>query len=163
MKTSTILGIGAVIIIAGAAYVLSGPSTPNADTGGEDNTSMMRAEENAIVVMEQRPGSSIIASSVFLASPGFVVIHEDSSGAPGAIIGASSILQAGESRNVNVVLSRASRDEERLHVMLHKDADSSGSFAASIDTPVQSRLGGPISGWFDISSDASLELPEVAI
>lgn len=163
MKTSTILGIGAIVIIAAGAYMLSGESAPGTENQNGDNTSMMRAEENAVVVMEQRPGSSIVASSVFLASPGFVVIHEDGSGAPGAILGASALVQAGESTNVNVVLSRASRDGERLHAMLHNDVDGNGSFSASTDTPVQSKLGGPINGWFDISSDASLELPEVAI
>lgn len=64
---------------------------------------------------------------------------------------------------VSVTLNRATRDGERLHAMLHSDVDADGSFVASTDTPVQSSLGGPISGWFDISTGASETLHEVSI
>lgn len=162
MKTTTVFGITAVIIIAVLTYVLfinpQLPSTENTDT-----SSTMLAEENAVVVLEQRPGASATASIVYLLSPGFVVIHEDNNGAPGAILGASALLQAGESKSVEVTLSRAARDGERLHAMLHTDADANGTFSASVDTPVQSSLGGPISGWFEISSSASENLPDVSI
>jgi len=126
----------------------------------EENTSTvsgMRAEENVVVVMEQQPGNTIVGS-VVLEVPGFLVIHEDNNG-PGAILGASTLLQAGESTNVQVALSRASRDGETLHAMLHIDADANGAFDAAVDTPVQSRLGGPLGGWFEISSEASLNVP----
>lgn len=160
MKTSTAIGIGAVIIIAILAYLLFA-NTPT--SAPEDTSSAMLAEENAVVVVEQRPGSTATASAVVLASPGFLVIHEDNNGAPGAILGASTVLSAGESKNVEVTLSRATRDGERLHAMLHSDADANGTFNASADTPVQSTLGGPISGWFEVSSSADTVLPEVSI
>ncbi|MBI4094096.1 hypothetical protein HY417_03980 [Candidatus Kaiserbacteria bacterium] len=164
MKTSAILGIGGAALIAILGYLLFANTQTSVTTENtEETTSGMRAEENAVVVMEQKPGSNITASSVFLASPGFLVIHEDVGGAPGAILGASALLQAGESTSVDVVLNRATRDHERLHAMLHSDVDGSGSFAASTDTPVQSSLGGPISGWFEVSLSASENPPAVSI
>jgi hypothetical protein len=118
----------------------------------------MRAEENMVVVTEQRPGNIVTASTVFLAAPGFVVVHEDIDGAPGAIIGSSAFLAAGESNNIKVMLSRVTQDGDKLHAMLHADTDANGSFS-SADMPVQSRLGGPLEGWFEISSSASENIP----
>lgn len=132
-------------------------------TGFPGGSSAMRAEENMVVVMEQRPGNTIIASQVYLAAPGFVVIHEDENGAPGAIIGSSVLLQAGESSKISITLSRPTQDGEKLHAMLHSDTDANGTFSASTDAPVQSILGGPLGGWFEISSEASEELPEITI
>lgn len=162
MKTTTIIGAAAIIILAVLAYLLFANTQPSS-TENTDTSSTMLAEESAVLVMEQKPGTSVTASLIVLKSPGFLVIHEDNNGAPGAILGASALLQAGESSMVEVTLSRATRDGERLHTMLHTDADANGTFSASSDTPVQSKLGGPISGWFDISASASETLPEVSI
>lgn len=153
---------GAVIVLALIGYYLYSNTQPSS-TENTDTSSTMLAEESAVVAMEQKPGTSVTASLIVLKSPGFLVIHEDNNGAPGAILGASALLQAGESKNVDVTLSRAARDGERLHAMLHADADANGTFSASSDTPVLSSLGGPISGWFEISSSASEQLPEVTI
>lgn len=130
--------------------------------GFPTDSSAMRAEENMIVVMEQRPGNTITASQVYLAAPGFVVIHEDTNGAPGAIIGSSALLQAGESSDIKITLSRATKNGEKLHAMLHNDTDANGKFSATADKAVESRLGGPIEGWFEISSDASIN-PAITI
>lgn len=150
----------AILVLGLLGYYLYS-NTQLAENGGTDSntSSTMLAEESAVVVMEQKPGTSVTASLIVLKSPGFLVIHEDNSGAPGAILGASAFLQAGESKNMDVTLSRATRDGERLHAMLHADADASGTFSASSDTPVQSTLGGPISGWFEISLSASENVP----
>lgn len=161
MKTNTLIGIAAIIIVAVLAYLLFTSTRPAAEN--TDTSSAMLAEESAVVVMEQKPGTSVTASLIVLKSPGFLVIHEDNNGAPGAILGASALLQAGESSMVEVALSRATRDGESLHAMLHTDADASGAFSASSDTPVQSKLGGPISGWFLISASASEKPPAVSI
>ncbi len=145
-------------------YLWNSTDTPevvgsDTDTMNENTTAGMRAEENMVAVMEQRPGTSITGSLVYLAAPGFLVVHEDNNGAPGVILGASALLWTGESSQVQVALSRATRDGETLHAMLHSDSNNSGSFESSADMPVPSRLGGPISGWFEISSKASENVP----
>lgn len=163
MKTNTILGAAAVVILALLAYLLfaNTPTSSTENTGGASST--LLAEESAVVVMEQQPGTSVTASLIVLKSPGFLVIHEDTNGAPGAILGVSTLLVAGESKSVNVALSRVTRDSERLHAMLHTDADANGTFSASSDAPVLSSLGGPIEGWFDISVEVGEVLPDVSI
>ncbi|RJR12550.1 hypothetical protein C4585_03525 [Candidatus Parcubacteria bacterium] len=154
---------GAVVIIAGIAgyYLYSSTATVSENTNENSDTTSagMLAEENAVVVSEQKPGSTVTGSIVYLAAPGFLVIHEDADGAPGAILGASAVLQAGENTEVPVTLSRASREGETLYAMLHTDTDANGSFDAAIDIPVESILGGPIQGWFEITSSASITVP----
>lgn len=127
--------------------------------GIPSDTSAMRAEENMIVVMEQRPGNTVTASQVYLAAPGFIAIHEDANGTAGAIIGSSALLQAGESSQIEIQLSRSVRDGEKLHAMLHNDTNANGIFNANTDLPVASRLGGSIQGWFEISSQAPENVP----
>lgn len=147
------IAVGAAILVIGAVYFFNGvPALPVTDSA--DNTSGLRAEDNMVIVAEQRPGAFILAAQVLLVAPGFVVIHDDNAGAPGAILGASALLAAGESSQITVPLSRPSKDGEKLHVMLHSDTDGNGTFSAATDAPVQSALGGPITGWFDISSDS---------
>ena len=158
--TKTIVGILVLIVIAVGVYIFLGGQGTTPESNNENTTvSGMLAEDNAVVVMEQKPGTSITASLVHLAAPGFLVIHEDANGEPGAILGVSALLQVGGNANVRATLSRATRDGEKLHAMLHTDADASGSFDASTDAPVQSRLGGPIEGWFEVSSEASGNVP----
>ena len=128
-------------------------------TSSEVATSGLRVEENAVVVSEQKPGTTVTGSLVYLRAPGYLVIHEDNKGEPGAILGASALEPAGKSTNVKVVISRASIDSETLHAMLHFEKAGNSTFSGSEDPPVQSSLGGPVSGWFEISADAPGDIP----
>jgi|GEM_PF-775797 len=125
---------------------------------GMQNTTGMRAEDNMVVVMEQRPGTTV-TGMVHLAAPGYLVIHEDKGGEPGAVLGASALLPAGDTDNIKVALSRPSKDGETLHAMLHFEKGGNTAFSAAEDTPVPSALGGPIHGWFQVSSDAAVDVP----
>lgn len=133
-------------------------SAAETEDTGTNTVSGMRAEENAVIVAEQRPGSTVMVAQVYLAAPGYVVIHEDAQGSAGAILGSSALLKAGENRDIAVTLNRPSKDGEKLWAMLHAEKDGNTSFSAVSDTPVESRLGGPISGWFDISATASTDV-----
>lgn len=159
-----LLGLLVAVFIALGAYyyVGSGDVSPNvADTRGEDmgtpseagGTSMMYAEENAVVISEQRPGATVTGMAL-LKAPGYIVIHADNAGQPGSILGASALLPEGESSGVKITLSRPSVDGEVLHAMLHFEKGGNTTFTATEDTPVMSALGGPISGWFNIAVDA---------
>ncbi len=158
-KTIWAIVIVIIIIIIGVLFYTSNNDDANENP---DTTSGLRAEDNMVLVTDQKPGTSVTVSQVLLVSPGFVVIHEDTNGTSGAVLGASSSLAAGESSQVVVNLSRTTVDGEKLHAMLHTDIDANGTFNPNIDTPVQSKLGGPLEGWFMISSEAS-ESPAVTI
>ena len=153
----TLAAVIVILLLAGVFFwyfYQANPETEQTSNDGASSASGMRIEENMVVITEQRPGNVVVASQIHIASPGFVVIHEDKNGLPGAILGSSPILQAGDSQQVTIKLSRAVRDGERLHAMLHNDTDASGTFGAPPDAPVRSRLGSPIEGWFEVSSQA---------
>lgn len=153
-----------VIIAAGVGGLFLFDADRNQQTTDETDTEEhgaaqgMRAEENMVVVMEQRPGKTAVGM-VYLAAPGYLVFHEDKGGGPGAVLGASALLPVGDTDTVKVALSRPSKDGETLHAMLHFEKGGNTAFSATEDTPVPSALGGPIHGWFQVSNDASDQVP----
>ena len=153
-----LLVVLAIVVLAGLAYVFTNKNTSvpvNNPISNDTNTNAgMRVEENAVVATEQRPGETVKIAQVFLAAPGYVVIHEDLNDDAGAIIGSSALLEAGENNDVTITLSRASKDGVTLWAMLHSEKNGNAVFDATVDTPVVSRGGGPIMWWFMISESA---------
>lgn len=163
MHMKTFVGIVSILVVLlGLGWFVVGDRSPSdaATTTDDVASSPLRAEPNVIVVTDQQPGTEITASlASFEKDGGFVVIHEDVDGQPGAVLGASSLLLAGDNVNVSVTLSRTSVDGETLHAMLHTDTNRDGIFDVAVDAPIQSVLGGPISGWFMIAADAATGTP----
>lgn len=168
MNSKFIIGLAAVVVVGGAYYFLTAKRgnstginmTPDQvaamhhPSSSESNSSAMLAEPNAVVVTDQQPGK-VVTGTVYLAAPGYLVIHDQS----GAVLGSSALLPAGQSNNIKVTLSHAVKDGEKLMAMLHSDTDGNGSFDASKDMPVQSKLGGAIQGSFQVSLSASGNTP----
>ena len=128
---------------------------------GEDTMGML-AEPNAVMVMDQRPGSEVVASQVYLNPEGlggYVVIHESVNGEPGAVLGTSAYLPAGESTGVTVTLTRATKDGETLVAVLHND-DGDKTYNAQLDGEVTSTIadGEAIMGQFMIDVDAPTDI-----
>jgi len=114
----------------------------------------LRVGANAIYVPEQPPDAEVNIGFVVLATPGFVVIHEDAGDKAGEIIGVSAFLAAGESRDVAPLsLSRSSRDNEELYAMLHRD-DGDHTFDAGKDLPVKDESGDVIFMLFLVTAGA---------
>ena len=158
----TILWVIVILVVIGiGGFMLSNRSSQTGYTATTSDTSGFRVEENAIVITEQPVGAeTAVASIVYLAIPGFVVIHEEDGGTAGTIIGASALLEVGENLNVQVPLMRPLRDGEELYAMLHVDTDADGTFNAAVDVPVQSALGGgPIMGMFEVASTTATSAP----
>ena len=69
--------------------------------------------------------------------PGWVTIHEDAAGSPGAVIGYTRVV-SGSHSNVAVTLDRPALDGETLHAMLHIDAGVLGTYEfPGPDVPAQ--------------------------
>jgi hypothetical protein len=84
---------------------------------------------SSLNVSPQPAGSSSVSiDSAVLAQSGFIVIHADSSGKPGTVIGNTDLLEAGAYRDTPVTLTRRTRKDETLHAMLHTDADGDGAY-----------------------------------
>jgi len=146
--TRTFGTVALTAVLGGAALAfISGTQLADSDRVQDSG---MRVEDNAVVVDDQRPGSAVTVAEVYLAAPGYVVIHE----ASGAILGSSTLLPAGRSNDVQVTLNRPTKENETLNAMLHFEKNADRTFQASTDTPVESRLGGPIMGTFMITSSA---------
>lgn len=136
-----IVGIIAVVIY----FVFTG--------GSEDTTAPLLVGDNAIYVSDAMPAVSVQVGFAVLAEGGYVVMHEDSEGKPGAIIGNSDVLSQGESQDFEVMLSRESVDGETLYAMLHSD-NGDGAFNPAEDKPIKDDQENVVLMRFQVSSDA---------
>lgn len=115
------------------------------------------SEENTIKVENQLAGRSARIASVSLAQEGWAVIHEDSDGAPGAILGAAW-LPAGSRENVEVDLLRGMEAGRRYYAMLHGEVkeesenEESHIFNLEKDLPTQDAQGVIITTSFETIS-----------
>ncbi len=108
--------------------------------------------ENTITVSDQAAVKTVLVSSAKLAENGYVVIHEDSAGKPGPVIGNSSLLAAGPYNNLVVNLNRTTKDGETLYAMLHKDSGDGAYKFPGDDLPVFDTEGKAVLVKFKISA-----------
>lgn len=90
----------------------------------------------SVLVADQETGGKVIIAEVNAADPGWIVIHTDSDGAPGPIIGYAAV-NAGKNSNVEVEIELGGATE-KLFAMLHIDAGTSGTYEfPGDDAPVK--------------------------
>lgn len=119
-----------------------------------EQTSPLLVGDNAIYVSDIKPATMVNVGFAILSGGGYVVIHEDSEGKPGAIVGNSILLPQGENRDFEVTLSQESVDGEVLYAMLHSD-NGDGVFNPAEDSPIQDNQGNIILMRFQVSSNAT--------
>lgn len=90
-----------------------GPSTGPADITFESQTSN---------------GESITIASVTLPTDGYVVVHADADGTPGAVIGWSDLLPEGTSTDVTVTFEEPLTETQTVFPMAHIDANGNGEY-----------------------------------
>ena len=153
-KKALFLLIAIALIAGGATFYFRNGEKESSPV--DDNSSGLIIDSSAIYVAEQKPGNSVIVSMARFEKPGFVVIHEDNVGAPGKILGASSLLASGEAKNLPpIMLSRLTRDSEEIYAMLHFD-NGDGKFDAAYDKPVLDKVGNePMMMITAVSEDAA--------
>lgn len=139
-------------LITGRSVEPSLPAFENKDDYGSFDTSATRDEEPAgesisgtagtLRADNQLAGRSAQVASVSLTREGWVVIHEDAEGGPGAILGAAWLL-AGSHEHIAVDLLRGMEAGRRYHAMLHNEVDGSEShlFDLAKDLPMQDAAG----------------------
>jgi hypothetical protein len=64
-----------------------------------------------------------IAQAIFTGQNGFVAIHSDAGGAPGPVIGVSSLLEAGTHDAITITLTTPLTASATVFPMLHTDSD----------------------------------------
>ncbi len=92
-------------------------------------------------------GATVAVASVNLPTAGFVVIHADGGGSPGAILGWSDLLPAGDSTDVVVTLESPIDASATVFPMAHVDANGNGEYEfmppeVTIDVPATTADGG---------------------
>ena len=144
----------AILIILGY-YIIKGnsakaPSTTVTEESVIDNNTQNNI--NRIVVSDQYPGNVVYVSSVQLASPGWVEIHKDNNGVPGAIIGSVYFDKGTYPGKIN--LTEKTVDGKLYYAMLHND-DGDKKFDSSKDLPLKDAQGNIIMKTFRATSNVT--------
>ena len=107
--------------------------------------------DNAISLIDQSPGKSVMVSHITLARDGWVVIHEDKNGKPGIIIGAKKF-KAGEYADQKILLIvRPSEGGKAYYGALRAD-DGNETFDFKTDTQLLDASGQPVMMKFMVTS-----------
>jgi hypothetical protein len=130
-----------VLIIIGVMVFGNKGTTPTDNTGaGISNTTDTTdsTEVNRIVMGDQFPGNVVFVSSVNLANGGWVEIHADNNGQPGAYIGS---MYFGPGLNTGkITLTKPTVEGGLYYAMLHSD-DGDKKFDATKDLPLKDSKG----------------------
>ncbi len=71
----------------------------------DDKIETLVEEENAVLVMDQQPGEETVVSYAKLSKPGYVKVYSTDTSGKQEVLGTSSLLSAGEHKNIKVVHS----------------------------------------------------------
>ncbi|MEK7646543.1 MAG: hypothetical protein AAB381_02510 [Patescibacteria group bacterium] len=127
-----------VLIVIGIMVFSKDKGTDTTDTTTTPTTTTATAGVNRVVMSDQYPGNLVYLSSVQFEKGGWVVIHADNAGQPGAIIG-----QTYFDKGINpgrVTLTTATVEGGTYYAMLHSD-DGDKVFSATKDVPLKDANG----------------------
>lgn len=156
--------IALALLIVGGFYVMRQTNDSTSENGQNPSNTMggMMVEDNSIAVSSQGETNLLFTSMVELEAPGYVVVHEDSNGQPGRILGVSGIIGPGMVHGAPVSLSRSTTAGEKIYAMLHKD-NGDRTFSLADDQPVQSNQGGPIMMIVEVESGNATQPSDMSI
>ena len=97
-----------------------------AEATPEATAEAMMGSEAVKVGDQESDGASVMVDSVTAEADGWLVIHADADGAPGAVLGQTAV-PAGTTENVVVLLDAALEGDAGLWAMLHVDAGEMGT------------------------------------
>ena len=122
-------------------------------------TDVVTANDHTLTVLT----SWVTVANVTLAADGWVVIHDDNAGAPGAILG-QTFVAAGTATDVVVELSAPATDGATYWAMLHTDSPADATFTfgtASDDLPVTDFFGTVVMDSMVVTIDA--DTPDIRV
>lgn len=153
-KTIIIATISFVVGFALAWFIaVQKGYVPNSAQDGANLEPTMSAE-NSIAVEDQNEGVRIILDSVTLKESGWAVIHEDSDGTPGRILGAQ-LFDPGTTEPSVVDLLRGTLAGNTYYAMLHSD-NGDRSFIPKQDPPLLDGEGNPIMMRFQATASTDI-------
>lgn len=151
----TILVIIALIIIGVMVSKNNSGDSMIDDTVMTDTSGGSINDVNRIVMSDQYPGNVVYISSVQFAKDGWVVIHKDESGKPGAVIG--SMYFAKGINPGKITLTSSTVEGGIYYAMLYSD-DGDKVFDVTKDLPIKDSKGNIITKLFRASASADIEI-----
>jgi len=154
-----LVGVGLVAAACTSSATDATTTTTEADVATE-----APATAPSVVAVEDQTsdGSTVVIQSVELASPGFIAIHADNGGSPGAVIGNSALLPAGSSSDVSVTLDTPLEGTSIIWPMVHIDSDSDGEYTFMPPDNIVDVPGVTADGSVAVASAAVTLLPDRA-
>ena len=148
-----VTAIVVIVLIVIGIMIFGKKSAPSTEAPSDTATTTVSNTPgvNSIVMADQYPGNVAYISSVQLANAGWVAIHKDNKGQPGAIIG-YAWADAGVNP-VKVTLTAPMVDGGTYYAMLHSD-DGDKKFDANLDLPLKDSNGNIIMRVFHSSASA---------
>lgn len=141
-----------LIVILGLIIWSGNDGTEVSEPADNDNTGEVSGivGENELEIVDQVVGTrTVTAASVFLENPGYIAIHGSlADGTPGAVLGSSELLPAGQSRNVSIPLSSGLVADRDYIAMLHID-NGDGTFNAAADLAARDSGGNEVRTTFE--------------
>ena len=106
-------------------------------TGGLPTPEATQSAEASVTVEDQAVSNGAVTiAQVISPGPGWIVIHADNNGQPGAVVGYTAV-QQGQNDNVTVEIDQT-QATPTLYAMLHQDAGTTGTYEfPGPDTPVE--------------------------
>ncbi len=151
----TVIVIIALIVIGVMVFGDDNDAEP-VDNGSGTTTGQNGAQEvNRIVMSDQYPGNVVYLSSVQLAKPGWVAIHRDNNGQPGAVIGSTYFESGINPGRIN--LTQNTTEGGTYYAMLHSD-DGDKKFDAAKDQPLRDSRNNIIMRIFRASASVGAEI-----
>jgi hypothetical protein len=119
-----LLAVLAVVVLATAACKRGkGIDMGEAvDTVGRDDSYSIHAAN------QKSNGKAVRIPEIHLAKKGYVAVHADTNGSPGAVIGVSELLDAGTNEDVQVKLSKPLEETAAVWPMLHIEDNNNTSY-----------------------------------
>ncbi|MEN9524518.1 MAG: hypothetical protein RL536_587 [Candidatus Parcubacteria bacterium] len=148
----TIIVIIVLIIIGVMVFGNKKTDTTMTEENTPSETDVTSAEGNRVVISDQFPGNVVFVSSVSLANGGWVEIHKDNNGTPGAYIG-SMYYDSGTNPGGKITLSASTVEGGTYYAMLHSD-DGDKKFDATKDLPLKDSRGNIIMKLFHATAAA---------
>ena len=152
--TWVITAVVVIVLIIVGIFVFGGKksATTTEEPATSGDASSTPAAANRVVVSDQFPGNIVYLSSVQLANAGWVVIHKDNAGTPGAIIG-SAWFEKGINPG-KITLTESTKEGATYYAMIHSD-NGDKKFDAAKDLPLKDANGNVIMKMFKATATAT--------
>lgn len=142
-----------VLLLVGAGC--AGATTPDTvQEQPQENQEQEQEFKNKIIVSNQAADASNVSIDTVIAKvDSWVVIHADSDGEPGEVIGYNRV-QKGANQDIIVAIEK-NKATEKLHAMLHIDAGEAGTYEfPGPDAPALDEAGNVVNRPFLTTADA---------